>query len=284
MFDGGATKDSPTKEELLSELKELGEIRKASSMCTKECLAEPAWNEEVHRPVLKLALESYDGVRYLNVYDRRRTLVLYFVQLLMLSSTTAHPLEILVPRHASGEIFKSEMVDYTINLRPDNEMENLIRLLLQSQPRGLQTINQSMYCPLRFSPIAISIETKTPDAPEQKAKIQLGMWAAAHFNRLSMFSTVLVLPTLPLLYVSGDQWFLLFACDRAERIVCSFPIHMRLACQVSHFAGTNWKASHRGYELCAWLLQAASCSSLPLRMGDDSLQGLAGTQCARPGI
>jgi hypothetical protein len=184
------------------------------------------------------------------------------------------------PRHASGEILKSKMVDYTINLRPDNEMENLIRLLLQSQPRDLQTINQSMHGPLRVSPI----ETKTPDAPEQEAKIQLGMWAAAHFIRLSMFSTVLVLPTLPLLYVSGDQWFLFFARDRAERIVCSFLIHMRLACQVSHFAGTDWKASHRGYDLCAWLLFAASCSSLPLRMGDDSLQGLAGTQHARPGI
>jgi hypothetical protein len=45
MFDGGATKDSRTKEQLLRELEVLEKIRKASRMCVKEYFAEPAWNE-----------------------------------------------------------------------------------------------------------------------------------------------------------------------------------------------------------------------------------------------
>jgi hypothetical protein len=82
-----------------------------------------------------------------------------------------------------------------------------------------------MYNPVRCQPIAISIETKTPDAPEQDAMVQLGIWVAAYFNRLRMLSHEdPVSLILPLLYVSGTQWFLLFACDSAKRIVCCFLI------------------------------------------------------------
>jgi len=110
----------------------------------------------------------------------------------------------------------------------------MILRLLESQPYDLRTINQTMYDHVRYLPIAISIETKTPDASEQEAKIQLGMWVAAHFNRLRMLSHEnAVLPTLPLLYVSGNWWYLHFACDGARCIVCSFSIY--LVCQVLTF-------------------------------------------------
>ena len=74
------------------------------------------------------------------------------------------------------------MIDFTINLIPNGEMDNLIRRLLQHQPPDLQTINQTAYGPVRFEPIAISIETMTPDASQGEAKMQLGVWVAAHFN------------------------------------------------------------------------------------------------------
>jgi len=85
-----------------------------------------------------------------------------------------------------------------------------------------------------FLPFAISIETKTLDASQEEAKIQLGMWAAAQFNRLRMLvDTNTVLPTLPLLSVSGPEWYLHFACDRDQQIVRSFSTC--LVCQVLTF-------------------------------------------------
>jgi hypothetical protein len=53
-----------------------------------------------------------------------------------------------------------------------NEMEDMILRLLESQPYDLRTINQTMCDQVWYLPIAISIETKTPDASEQEAKIQ----------------------------------------------------------------------------------------------------------------
>jgi hypothetical protein len=113
-------------------------------------------------------------------------------------------------------------------------MEDMILHLLESQPYDLRTINQTMCDQVRYLPIAISIETKTPDASEQEAKFQLGMWVVAHFNRLRMLSHEnAILPTLPLLYVSGNWWYLHLAGDGARCILCSFSIY--LFCQVLTF-------------------------------------------------
>ena len=169
-------------------------------------------------------------------------------------STTASIVQSLIPRHISEDIFKSKMVDFTINLQLNDEMDSLVRLLLQRQPSGLQTINQTEYGPVRFQPIAISIETKTPDASEQEARIQLGIWVTAYFNRIRTLShDNLVLLTLPLLYVSGAHWFLLFACDRGQRIVRS-SIHISCLPGSYILAGIAWEASYRRYDVCDWLL------------------------------
>lgn len=175
MFDSGTAEDTRTREQLLRELEELNEILDESQKCTEKYFPEAAWNEVVHYPTLKLALKSFAGVEYLNVYDRRRSLILYLVQRLMLSSTTARVAPSLVPRHANGDNLQSKIVDYTINLLANDEMEDMILRLLESQPYDLRTINQTMCDHVRYLPIAISIETKTPDTSEQEAKIQLGM-------------------------------------------------------------------------------------------------------------
>jgi len=274
MFDGGTAEG--TRAQRLRELEELDEIRDASRMCALHFFAEAAWNEEVHCPVLRLALKGYGSVVYRNVYGRR---MLYLVQRLILSSTTARVLPSLVPRHGSGDILQSKIVDYTINLQPDDEMKHLIVGLLRSQPYALQTINQTMQGPVRYLPIAISIETKTPGESEEDAMIQLAMWAAAHFNRLRMLSREnTVSLTLPLLYVRGAEWSLRFACDRDRQTVCSFLISCLPGSHI--LAGTAWGSSNWKYEHCRRLLQAARFSSLSRRMGDDHLQRMAGSEGA----
>jgi hypothetical protein len=56
-----------------------------------------------------------------------------------------------------------EMVDYTINLESDEDMIDLILELLQNVSYNLRTINQTRDSAVQLRPIAISIETKTPD-------------------------------------------------------------------------------------------------------------------------
>jgi hypothetical protein len=128
------------------------------------------------------------------------------------------------------------MVDYAINLVPNEEMHEHIRLLVRNQPSGLQTINHTNCAAVRFQPIAISIGTGTRNAPEEEARVELGMWVAAHFNRIRMLSHKHLVPlTLPLLYVSSAQWFLFVACDRGQRIVCFLNPYLLLA-RLSRFS------------------------------------------------
>jgi hypothetical protein len=70
MFDRETAADSDTKEERLDELKELKKILKLSRKCAKDHVCEAAWNEDVHRPILLLALDSCIGVESRNVYAR----------------------------------------------------------------------------------------------------------------------------------------------------------------------------------------------------------------------
>jgi hypothetical protein len=70
MFDRGTTSDSGMKEERLYELRQLDTILKDSHKCTGDYVCEAAWNEDVHRPVLKLALKGCTGIESRNLYAR----------------------------------------------------------------------------------------------------------------------------------------------------------------------------------------------------------------------
>lgn len=132
-----------------------------------------------------------------------------FVKFTYLNSTTARiqPPK-LIPRHVSGQLVESKMVDYAIYLSPDKDMATRIISILRIQPKDSQSINQTMYDSLRQRPIAISIETKIPDASEEDGKVQLAIWVSAQFARLRSLVKMSTSPmteimTLPLLYVAG---------------------------------------------------------------------------------
>ncbi|KAH8669438.1 hypothetical protein BGZ61DRAFT_315944, partial [Ilyonectria robusta] len=79
------------------------------------------------------------------------------------------------------------------------------------------------YQPLRYRPIAISIETKTPDGSGQEAKTQVSVWAAAYMARLRALSgtsksAMALGVTLPLVTVRGGEWSVLFAKDQVDGI------------------------------------------------------------------
>ncbi|KAK1974208.1 hypothetical protein LZ30DRAFT_608590 [Colletotrichum cereale] len=86
---------------------------------------------------------------------------------------------------------------------------------------SLQSINHTEYDPLRQAPITVSIETKKPGGSEDAAKAQLSVWASAQILRLRQLlggSEEPVGITLPLLFVSGPTWQLLFAIEKDDEI------------------------------------------------------------------
>ncbi len=121
----------------------------------------------------------------------------------------------------NGKILESKMVDYAIALDCDNETQKEIIETLKDEPPDAASINHTMYSCLRHRPIAISIETKTPDGSTEEAHVQLLLWATAHFNRLRGLriraaSKDARLIDLPMLHVHGADWFALFAVDQVS--------------------------------------------------------------------
>ncbi|KAH7009297.1 uncharacterized protein B0I36DRAFT_402404, partial [Microdochium trichocladiopsis] len=83
------------------------------------------------------------------------------------------------------------------------------------------TINQSGYFPIHDRPLAISIETKTPEAGEGGALAQLAVWISCGHRRVP---ETLRLPSLPFLRVVGHAWTLGFAIDMGDKIaLVDFP-------------------------------------------------------------
>lgn len=134
--------------------------------------------------------------------------------------TTARVLKGLVPANKYGEELKKKMVDYAVTLQDPLVAEDHITYRLASSAGRLyRTINPSDYSPLCHDPIVVSIETKTPDGSREKALVQLSIWVTAHFNRLRALAPDPISITLPLLFVSGEHWQLMFARDLDDSIV-----------------------------------------------------------------
>jgi len=76
--------------------------------------------------------------------------------------------------------------------------------------RHIDFCNQTYYNPVRFTPIAVNIETKIAGEGYESAQSQMAVWVFAQFAKLRrMFGQVP--PFLPLLLVQGDEWSFLAA-------------------------------------------------------------------------
>ncbi len=101
------------------------------------------------------------------------------------------------------------MVDYAISLDPDKTTKH--RIIEKLKADFSPTINHTKAEYVRFKPIVISIETKRPGMDEDTAKVQLGVWAAAHLERLQELSLKTDLPILPQILIQGHDWRLKLA-------------------------------------------------------------------------
>lgn len=184
----------------MDEFKALKGVRDSTAFCKTTYVHGPTWNERVHCRMLEQAVRNRPGFEYHNV-------------------TTARVIKELVPGNKYGELLENKMIDYAITLGPPLFSEDQAIIRLATSLRPLQrTINPSDYSPLCYNPVAISIETKSPDGSKESGQVQLSVWAMAYFNRLRALAQDPVPITLPLVLVSDEHWKLMFARDLEHSI------------------------------------------------------------------
>ncbi|KAI0537854.1 hypothetical protein GGR58DRAFT_470108 [Xylaria digitata] len=212
---------------LESEQRELRDIVTSSNRFVEDPHAEPAWNDAVHHPLLKLAVRDSADVAVENV-------------------TRANIARPFIPP-ANGYVqlpLNGKMIDYALVLRPpgnsngtaaeDDDRDGSLcrrisRFVDQLSPR---TFNQSTYSPLCLCPTGIFIETKVELKKHPEGRVQLGIWLASWFLRIELFSPPppgrqqgqrvdMVPSVLPVLIVVADSWELWFASrGRTDFEVC----------------------------------------------------------------
>ncbi len=180
------------------------EILGAASECHTKGYNEAAWNCEVHSTLLRLALRGHwqsTGVWYRNV-----------------TSAKIHDSGLLPT--VSGSITQSKMVYFVLLMDSsqyvNKELHDAIIATLHNE--GKTSINHTAMYEVRYSPIAVSIETKRANVDEDGADMQLGLWVSAHFARLrQMTGGASPLPALPLITVQGHEWKMMVAEATEDR-------------------------------------------------------------------
>lgn len=147
--------------------------------------------------------------------------------ILIRNSTTAKIFPpALKPMNKNGTRIEGKMVDYAICLEFCETEPIYKRMLtaLKLEPPENKYINHTFFEPVRFRPIAVSIETKLT-ANENEAVTQLSVWVVAHFKRLNRILQLAGvgsgLTVLPLIYIQGDEWFATLAAQRYNKTVLS---------------------------------------------------------------
>ncbi|RSL83490.1 hypothetical protein BHE90_017486 [Fusarium euwallaceae] len=201
-----------------AELDLLREIEADAEQCDLRNCSEASWNMWVHMPLLKYALSGHPTIR---------------VEPSM-SAKIATPFVPTTGGRGGGSVIESKMVDFSLllwlnkgspQLEPDDmPPEADARLMaaiankVWAQPRDCQSVNQSMYPPMQFAPIACNIETKTSTSSNQ-GKLQLSVWTTAWLLRVAkLFPTASTMPTIPLLHVVGHDWKISFAYLHGDHV------------------------------------------------------------------
>ena len=171
-------------------------IIEAATRCRDDGSSEPEWNSAVHYRVFNTALESSWLPKGIWFHD--------------VSTARIKDSSLLPAIKSKSKIMQSRMVDYAMVMRPSEELRSHIRYKLRQD--GIYSINHTDAEYVRFSPIALSVETKRAAIEEDKANSQLETWVSAHFEKLRrLIDGDSDLPVLPLIFISGDNWYLMLA-------------------------------------------------------------------------
>lgn len=81
----------------------------------------------------------------------------------------------LIPLGQAGTALNSKMIDFAIHIEPSDRFETAIheRAQLSAMP---MSVNHTLYDPLRWRPIGVSIKTKHTGQNWDDAMAQVGIW------------------------------------------------------------------------------------------------------------
>lgn len=178
------------------ELQELRLVCERTQEAIELNLPEPCWNARIHERLLDVALKPFQNLSHWDV-------------------TRATINKPYLGKHRSGVDLQAKLVDFCITLSGGTMRDVYDRLAAANDP---QSINHSSTVPLRYQPIAVSIETKVQAGSTEEGKAQLSVWATSHLKRLRLLSVtsskhITLDTTLPLVQVNGGVWTLLFLRD-----------------------------------------------------------------------
>ncbi|SPN99771.1 uncharacterized protein DNG_02622 [Cephalotrichum gorgonifer] len=183
-----------SNEAALQELDLLREIVDEAVRCQCEEVLDADWNCTVQSPLFNIAFK--DLASTLKVRAR--------------NITGATIVPEYVPRMLkTGEPLQSHKVDFCLALEPERTIMDFI------DEHHLQSINQTIYNPLRTRPIAMTIETKS-QTPHTTGTPQLAIWAYAWFSRIAQIAPNAHTPAMPLLRIVGHEWYVLWAWKDSE--------------------------------------------------------------------
>ena len=108
---------------------------------------------------------------------------------------------------------QGKMVDYAVCLVPPQRIEERINTTIAKFPKDAQSVNQTLYEPLRHKPIAFNIETKKPFTGGQDADVQLSVWAGAGLLKMGQLMDKqnrhrVEIPTTPVLTLHGYDLYM----------------------------------------------------------------------------
>ncbi|KAH6613621.1 hypothetical protein B0J18DRAFT_61155 [Chaetomium sp. MPI-SDFR-AT-0129] len=219
----------------LTELDMLVDLIAAANSCRVLGRQEATWNMEVHNPLFRLALDRPDCAHVLVETVTHASIAPPFLPRWKQSAIALDGTE------ARSETVDSKRLDFVLALfvdpgfpreqygwparqwETDAALAEGIREAVAGMPISLG-VNQLAYAPLRYSPIAVGVESKTGMSNLEEGRRQLGVSTAAWHRRMHALMEQRThmqgkkIVTLPLLLIVEHEWRLSFAVDAGDAI------------------------------------------------------------------
>ncbi|KAK8148508.1 hypothetical protein G3M48_009962 [Beauveria asiatica] len=170
--------------------------------------SEAAWNSHVHSNLLKHVTRHTQHLKFEDI-------------------TSARIIPAFRPRLSSGKQ-ASSAASNTSGCGPTAALITSVHkmvdfALVMQEPWENQSINQTLYEPLRTRPAPIFIETMTVSGTKESANVQLGIWIAAWRQRMRPIMALAgaeeeKLLTLPVIQVMDSAWSVSFVVDEGTHI------------------------------------------------------------------
>ncbi|KAK4135747.1 hypothetical protein BT67DRAFT_376534 [Trichocladium antarcticum] len=216
----------------LAELDMLVDLIAAANSCRVLGRHEATWNMEVHNPLFRLALDRPDCAHVLLEAVTHASIAPPFLP----------PWTPALDRTEARETVDSESLDFVLALFVDpgfpreqhgwpgrqRETDPMLAEAIRGAVAGMPIsvgVNQLAHAPLRYSPIAVGVETKTGMSNLEEGWRQLGVCTAAWHRRMHALIAQKThmrgdqIVTLPLLLIVEHEWRLSFAVDTGDAIV-----------------------------------------------------------------